>query len=73
MLTATALARVFKIGATVVADPAPSASLPEVQRMLTQRFPMLRHTRIYQNDGVLSDDGKSIVYDFPLVPVKTLG
>lgn len=73
MLKAQALLRKFKIGAAVVDDPAPNATLSEVQRMLTQRFPMLRHTRIYNEDAVLSPDGQSLIFEFPLVPAKTLG
>ncbi|GIU40996.1 hypothetical protein TUM3794_20320 [Shewanella colwelliana] len=73
MISAATIVRKFKIGAAVIADPAPTASLEEVQRILTQQFPMIRHTRLYDEDGVLSDDATEILYEFQLIPVKTKG
>lgn len=73
MLNMTPIVRKFKIGVAIINDPAPQADLDEVQRILTQQFPMLRHTRIYLEDGVLNETATEIVYDFPLIPVKTKG
>lgn len=73
MLNMTALPRTFKIGAATIADPAPQADLDEVQRILTQQFPMIRHTRLYIEDGQLNDAGTEIMYEFQLIPVKTKG
>ncbi len=73
MLNMNTLTRKFKIGAAIINDPSPQADLDEVQRILTQQFPMLRHTRIYIEDGVLNDTATEITYDFPLVPVKVKG
>ncbi|WP_076414905.1 PRTRC system protein C [Shewanella sp. UCD-KL12] len=73
MISIQTLPRKFKIGATIVEDPAPEASLDEVQRILTAQYPMLRHTRLYQNDGRLNQEGTEIVYEFQLIPVKTKG
>lgn len=73
MLNINTLPRIFKIGAATIADPAPQADLEEVQRILTQRFPMIRHTRIYIEDGVLDEAGTEVVYEFQLIPVKTKG
>lgn len=73
MISIQALPRKFKIGATIVQDPAPEASLDEVQRILTSQYPMLRHTRLYQEDGRLNQEGTEIDYEFQLIPVKTKG
>ncbi len=73
MITLNALPRKFKIGVTFIADPAPQASLEEVQRILSQQYPMLRHTTIYSEDGRLNDEATEIVYEFQLIPVKTKG
>ncbi|MBB1388314.1 hypothetical protein ACRN9Z_16535 [Shewanella frigidimarina] len=73
MLNMNTITRKFKIGAAIINDPAPQADIDEVQRILTQQFPMLRHTRLYIEDGVLNESATEIVYDFPLIPVKTKG
>lgn len=73
MLQVNALPRQFKIGVAVINDPAPTASLDEVQRLLSQQYPMLRHTTIYEEDGIVSQEGTAVVYTFQLVPVKVKG
>jgi hypothetical protein len=73
MLNMNTLPRFFKIGAATIADPAPQAELEEVQRILSQQFPMIRHTRIYLEDGVLNESCTEILYEFQLIPVKTKG
>ena len=73
MLSINTLPRKFKIGVALIADPAPDASLDEVQRILIQQYPMLRHTRIYESDGRLNADASAIEYEFQLIPVKTKG
>lgn len=73
MLSVNAIDRKFKIGAALLEDPAPTASIEEVSRMLSQQYPMIRHTTLYEEDGVPSADGKSLVYEYQLIPVKTQG
>ncbi|SUJ10505.1 PRTRC system protein C [Shewanella morhuae] len=73
MLKMNQLTRQFKIGAALIADPAPLADLDEVQRILTQQYPMVRHTRLYIEDGVVNEAGTEITYEFQLVPVKVKG
>lgn len=73
MLKINTLPRTFKIGAATITDPAPHADLDEVQRILTQQFPMIRHTRLYLEDGQLNEAGTELLYEFQLIPVKTKG
>ena len=67
------LPRKFKIGATTLDDPMPSCELEQVQSALAQQFPMLRHTHIYEADGVLSECATHIMYNIVLPPVKVQG
>jgi len=67
------LPRKFKIGATILDDPMPLGDLSQVQSVLAQQFPMLRHTHIYEADGVLSDCATFILYAVILPPVKVQG
>jgi len=73
MLSLSTLPRKFQIGVATIEDPAPDASLEEVQRILSQQYPMVRHTRIYEEDGQLNTDATEIIYQFELIPVKTKG
>ena len=73
MLSMTTLPRKFKVGVAIISDPAPEASLDEVQRILTQQYPMLRHTRLYEEDARLNSDATALEYEFQLIPVKTKG
>lgn len=66
--------RLFNIGKVKnIADPAPGQPLRTAVEFLTSSFPQLRHTRIYDSDGVLSEDGKTIVFDVPLPTAKVNG
>lgn len=67
------LPRKFKIGVTILDDPMPNCELEYVQSTLAQQFPMLRHTHIYESDGVLSDCATFIQYTIVLPPVKVQG
>ncbi len=63
--------RVFNIGSVKnIADPAPQSPLKVAVEFLTASFPQLRHTRLYDSDGVLSDDGKVLIFDVPLPTAK---
>ena len=54
--------RVFNIGSVKnIADPAPHSPLKVAVEFLTASFPQLRHTRLYDSDGVLSVDGLELV------------
>lgn len=66
--------RLFNIGSVMnIADPAPQSPLKVAVEYLTASFPQLRHTRIYDSDGVLSDDGKSLIFTVPLPTAKVNG
>lgn len=67
------LARTFKIKQAVIEDPNPHLPLADAVRALTANYPVLRHTQVLEEDGVLSEDGKAIVYEVVLPPVKTQG
>lgn len=63
--------RVFKLGATSLADPCPTGSLDDAVRVLSRDYPQFRQTRLYAEDGVL-ENGK-LVYTLKLPPAKTNG
>tara|TARA_X000000950_G_C13503687_1_gene492791 strand:+ start:323 stop:529 length:207 start_codon:yes stop_codon:yes gene_type:complete len=66
--------RLFNIGKVKnIADPAPNGTLAQAVEFLTASYPQLRHTRIYESDGVLSEDGKTLVFDVPLPTAKVNG
>ena len=66
--------RVFNIGSVKgVADPAPQSSLSTAIEFLTASFPQLRHTRVYESDGVVQEDGKTLLFDIPLPKAKVNG
>ena len=65
------LSRKFKVGATELADPLPGGTLNQVQELIAQQFPPVRHTCIFESDGRLSPCGGFIVYDIKPPPVKT--
>ena len=73
MVRVTTLERRFKINSTVIEDSNPSLPLSEAVRALTLNYPVLRHTQVLEEDGVVSDDGKAIEYNVILPPVKTQG
>jgi hypothetical protein len=64
--------RVFGIGTLTVDDPAPLGSLQDAFELLVQRFPQLRHSAVFESDGVVVDE-QTVRYAIPLVPAKTNG
>lgn len=72
-IKAKRLLRKFKVGALELADPAPNCSLNEVHELLVGQYPMLRHTQIFESDGVISSCGNFMVYEYIVQPVKTQG
>lgn len=67
------LERKFHLGSIELADPLPSGTLDEVVELLSTQYPMVRFTRIFESDGVLSSCGKSMEYKIQVPPVKTNG
>ena len=66
--------RVFNIGSVKnIADPAPNMPLSQAGEFLCASFPILRHTRLYDSDGVISEDGLVLVFDVPLPSSKVNG
>jgi hypothetical protein len=66
--------RMFKIGAVSgIQDPAPGQPLKTAIEFLTASYPQLRHTRLYDSDGVVQNDGKTILFDVPLPTAKVNG
>lgn len=73
MIEVQRLPRKFTMGATELADPAPSLPLAQVHELFVQQFPIMRQTHIFESDGRLSDCGGFIEYTIVLPPVKTQG
>ncbi|GHG07731.1 hypothetical protein [Thalassotalea marina] len=71
MLNVTTLKRVFKIGATEVEDENSHLPLNDSVRLLSKHFPQFRHTRLYEEDGVVEND--KLVFTLQLIPPKTNG
>ena len=67
------LERKFILGSIELADPIPSGSLDEVVELLSTQYPMVRFTRIYESDGILSSCGRYMEYTIQVPPVKTNG
>ena len=65
------LNRVFKLGATRLPDPCPTLSLSNAVRALSRNYPQFRHTKLYEEDGVV--EGDMLVYTLILPPVKSNG
>lgn len=63
--------RVFKMGATNLTDPHPDMTLKEVQDLYANTYSMLKTATM--KEGVLSDDGEQIVYEFERPRVQTKG
>lgn len=72
MATVHTTQRIWVIGATRL--PCPFNMLPFKQafEMLTKQKPQLRHTAMYESDGVPQENGE-IVFTVPLIPPKTNG
>jgi hypothetical protein len=67
------LQRIFKIKGREIIDPNPALPLASAVKTLALNFPVLRHTQVFEEDGVLSDDGLSWVFEIIMPPVKTNG
>lgn len=65
------LPRIFKVGATRVADPCPGKSLDEAVRVLSRNYIQFRSFRLYPEDGVVESD--AIVYEMRTPPAKLNG
>ena len=66
--------RVFNIGSVKgVADPAPTQPLAKAIELLSRSFPSLRGTRVYESDGVLQEDGETLLFDVVMPVAKTNG
>jgi hypothetical protein len=64
------MAAFFEISGQRIPVPT-SMSLVEGVRTLSQQYPMLRHTTVYEEDGRV--DGNDIIYPVVLAPVKSKG
>jgi hypothetical protein len=66
--------RLFNIGTlTHVACPCPHGTLEQAIELLSMRFPQIRHTRVYERDGVFDANNDALVFTIPLIPAKTNG
>lgn len=65
------LPRSFNLNGTIIDDSTPHLPLQEAIRNLSKTYPHFRHTRVYEEDGVVKD-GK-IVYTLELPPSKSNG
>ncbi|ANO35462.1 hypothetical protein A6E01_19815 (plasmid) [Vibrio breoganii] len=66
--------RVFVIGATRVADPAPNQNFADAYALLQMQpnYAVIRHTMMHEADGVLNDKNE-LIYTVPLIPAKHNG
>lgn len=63
--------RIFKIGATEIPDPLPGFKLEDSVRQLARQFPQFRHTKIWEEDGVINAKGQlEYVLHLPQPKVK---
>lgn len=61
----------FEISGQRVAWPNGITSLKDAKRILSQQFPMLRFTNVFEEDA--TTDGDTLVYPVILPPAKTKG
>ncbi|MBB1371253.1 hypothetical protein [Pseudoalteromonas sp. SR45-4] len=61
----------FRIGTTDISFPNPAASIAENKRLLSQHFPQLRWTEIYEEDAKLENGCMILPVIVP--PVKVNG
>lgn len=71
MAQLSVMKRVFVVGSTRIADPAPGAPLDTATRLLAQNYPQFRWTELYEEDGVVVGD--SLEFTLQLPPPKTNG
>lgn len=71
----TAMSRKFKIGRLVLDDPNPDYSLTQVLETHVPDYPQLRHTQVFDMDGVpeLIDGVMCLVFAYQLPPIKING
>jgi hypothetical protein len=72
-MQAVTLPRRFIIGLLTLEDPLPEGSLEEVQAILAQEHPSVRHTHIFHSDSRISDCSEFLDFHVVLPPVKTNG
>jgi hypothetical protein len=61
----------FKIGVTMIDDPAPGQPLHKKHEMLARKFPQVRFTTIFEADGFYEDGFMTFVIQVP--PAKVNG
>jgi hypothetical protein len=61
----------FKIGATLIGDPAPHASLNKKHEMLCRQFPQIRFTTIFEADAF--EENGYLIYPIITPPPKVNG
>jgi hypothetical protein len=71
MTTITTLPRVFILGALRIEDKAPHLPLADAVRILSKSYPQFRHSKIYEEDGVIKNE--VLEYTIPLQPAKSNG
>lgn len=64
--------RYFKIGAMQVKDECSALPFQKAFEILSKQYPIVRHTQIFEADGVAQNDG-SILYEVPLIKAATNG
>lgn len=69
------LVRKFKLGSLVLDDPSPSSDVDEVRRIHSDNYPQVRHTTIWDQDGVPVELNGEIVlmFHYQLPPIKVNG
>jgi hypothetical protein len=67
--------RLFNIG-NITGIECPTAghgTLDQAIELLSVRYPQLRHTKVYERDGVIDLQALTLTYTVQLVPSKTNG
>lgn len=71
MLISKTLKRAFDVRGTIIDCPMPEAPLDEAIRALSKNNPLFRHTKLYEDDGVVIGD--KLIYKLQLPPPKSKG
>lgn len=72
-LSAISLKRIFKVGALRLDDPMPQGSLEDSVRILSQRYPQFRSSKLYEEDGRPDPVAGELVFELQLPPPKKNG
>lgn len=72
MVTSQNAIRKFKLGASIIDDPAPNLSFEESYKLLCQAYPLARHTVMFEEDALPQTDG-SLLYEIPKIKAHTNG